>query len=320
MKPRLLIVESKDFSPRALNELETEFCVDCADLDSVQLRLKISEIEFLWVRLKNYIDRSIFKAAPKLKVIATNTTGLNHIDLEAAAEFGVKVKSLRGEVDFLKTIRATAELTIGLTLAALRKIPAANQHVLDGDWDRDCFKGREIFEKTIGIVGYGRLGNIVAGYFKAFGAKVLICDKKLEGKTNVDGYEVRELRHILPESDIVSLHVNYTKENERFFGRREFGAMRVGSLFVNTARGELVDEKALLDSLYENRLGGAALDVIAYEHSRGDALTQLRVLARKHSSIVLTPHIGGNTVESLTRTEDFLASKLVELVRTSKWK
>ncbi len=318
MKPRLLIAESQDFSPRALEILSNEFQVECADLDLAGLKSRIKEFNCLWVRLRNYVDSSLIAAASNLKVIATNTTGLNHIDLTAAAEHGVAVVSLRGEVEFLKSIRATAELTIALTLAVLRKINAAHEHVVAGGWDRVPFKGHEIFEKTVGIVGYGRLGSIVAGYFKAFGAKVLICDPKFAGRRQVDGFEVRELHQLLADSDIVSLHANYTPENEKFFGQREFQSMRANAVFVNTARGELVDELALVEALREQRLGGVALDVISSEHHQGAALPILRQMARKNPNLVLTPHIGGNTFESLSRTEDFLAKKLVHWAHEKK--
>ncbi|MFN7291340.1 MAG: NAD(P)-dependent oxidoreductase [Pirellula sp.] len=320
MKPSLLIAESKDFSPRALKILSSAFHIQCDDLDRVGLVSRMSEIDCLWVRLRTFIDSSLIAAAPKLKVIATNTTGLNHIDLIAAEKHGVGVVSLQGEVEFLKTIRATAELTIALTLAVLRKLNAAHEHVIAGGWDRVPFKGHEIYEKTVGIVGYGRLGSIVAGYFKAFGAEVLICDPKFAGQRQVDGFEVRELHQLLADSDIVSLHANYTPENEKFFGQREFQSMRANAIFVNTARGELVDELALLDALLEQRLGGVAMDVISQEHDGGEILKRLRELARQNPGIILTPHIGGNTVESLSRTEDFLAQKLVVLAKTRGWK
>lgn len=286
--------------------------MECADLDLVGLRSRIEEFNCLWVRLRNYVDRSLIAAATNLKVIATNTTGLNHIDLTAAAEHGVAVVSLRGEVEFLKSIRATAELTIALTLAVSRKLNAAHEHVVAGGWDRVPFKGHEIFEKTVGIVGYGRLGRIVAEYFKAFGAKVLICDPKFAGQSQVDGCEVRQMHQLLADSDIVSLHANYTPENEKFFGQREFQSMRANAVFVNTARGELVDELVLVEALREHRLGGVALDVISAEHDRGNIMKELRELARQNANIIITPHIGGNTVESLSRTEDFLAQKLIE--------
>ena len=319
MKPSLLIAESKDFSPRALTILSSAFHIQCDDLDRVGLVSRMSEIDCLWVRLRTFIDSSLIAAAPKLKVIATNTTGLNHIDLIAAEKHGVGVVSLQGETDFLKTIRATAEFTIALTLAVLRNLNAAHQHVLAGGWDRVPFKGREIHDKTVGIIGYGRLGMIVSGYFKAFGANVLICDPKLSEKQQVDGFEVRELHQLLAEADIVSLHVNYTPANRKFFGRQEFQAMRPGSILINTARGELIDEIALVNALREKRLGGVGLDVVSSEHEFSEAFKQLRTFAREEKNIVLTPHIGGNTVESLARTEEFLAEKLVEWAEIRKW-
>ena len=116
----------------------------------------------LWVRLRNRIDREVFDAAPRVRFVITNTTGLNHIDQEEADRRGVRVISLRGESEFLKDVRATAEHTVGLLLALMRRIPAARDHVRRGGWNRDLFRGNELYGKTAGIVGYGRLGRLVA--------------------------------------------------------------------------------------------------------------------------------------------------------------
>jgi D-3-phosphoglycerate dehydrogenase / 2-oxoglutarate reductase len=312
MKPRLLIAESNGFSESARKTLEVAYEVEYADLDRDGLLRAIGDFDAVWVRLRNMIDQEILSAGKRLKVLATNTTGLNHVDLEEAERRGIRVISLRGEVDFLKTIRATAELTIGLTLAVLRRIPAAHQHVLGGGWDRTLFSGSEIYDKTVGIVGYGRLGKIVADLFSAFGARVLVNDPRLNATPQIDGYQVCSLGELLAESQIVSLHANYLVENHHFFGGQQFAAMQQGSIFINTARGELVDEHALITAIESEVLAGAGIDVVDKEHAPTTTLEKLRGLARRGKNLVFTPHLGGNTKESLERTERFLAQKLTE--------
>src|SRR5262245_1693674 len=183
-------------------------------------------------------------AAPRLKTIVTPTTGLNHIDINEAHRRGITVLSLQGETEFLNNIRATAEHTVGLMLALLRRIPSAVDDVKKGSWDRDRFKGRELFGKTIGIVGYGRLGRIVEKYLRAFDARILVNDAHIDRETLDTGISEARLDGLLEQSDIVTLHVNLSDETCNFFGQEQFSMMKPGSWFVNTARGELIDEAA----------------------------------------------------------------------------
>ncbi|MEZ6035094.1 MAG: NAD(P)-dependent oxidoreductase [Planctomycetaceae bacterium] len=311
-KPKLLIAECQGFSDRALEILAASFEVRLADLDRAGLLREVAACEFLWVRLRNMIDGEIMDAAPHLRAIITNTTGLNHIDLLQAERRKISVVSLKGESEFLKQIRATAEHTIGLTLALLRKIPAAHHHVCEGHWDRNVFKGREIHEKTVGIIGYGRLGKIVAGMFQAFGARVIVNSREYANGTQIDAFPVVELAQLLQQSDIVSLHVNYEPANDGLIGKSELGLMRQSAVLINTARGELIDEDALASALESGSIGGAAIDVVRDEQVKGSASARLVELATNSGRLIMTPHIGGNTPESLSKTEIFLAQKLCE--------
>jgi D-3-phosphoglycerate dehydrogenase len=206
------------------------------------------------------------------------------------------------------TIRATAEFTVLMILAALRSLPGAVDHVQTGSWNRDLFQGRELFGKTVGIVGYGRLGRIVGRYLAAFDMRVLVHDPILQ-KASIP------LRELLAASDIVTLHANWTLENDRFFDAACFNLMKPGSYFVNTARGELIDEKALLESLKSGKLAGAALDVLANEPASDMRSHPLVEYARSHSNLIITPHIGGCTKESMEKTEIFLAKKVCAFLR-----
>ena len=159
-----------------------------ADLDRSGLVAAVGEVNILWVRLRHRIDAEVMAAAPHLKIIVTPTTGLNHIDLEEAGRRGIRILSLRGEAEFLQDVRATAEHTLALILALLRHVPTALTHVQEGGWNRDQFKGRELHRKTVGVVGYGRLGRIVARYLRAFDTQVLITDPNLKTEVNRAGH------------------------------------------------------------------------------------------------------------------------------------
>jgi D-3-phosphoglycerate dehydrogenase len=311
-RPTLLIAESQGFDPAALARLREFFDVQASDLQRAELleALRGGNFTGLWVRLRTQIDAEVLNAAPGLQFVATNTTGLTHLELTELERRGIAVLSLRGETDFLSEIRATAEHTIGLLLALLRKIPDAHQHVLAGGWNRELFAGRELHRKTAGIIGYGRLGRIVARYLTAFGMQVLAVSPQLQQSDCEAGVRAVSLETLLGEAQIVSLHANYTPDNARMLGAAQFQRMQPGSYFINTARGELVDETALLAALESGHLAGAALDVLDGEHSTGMGENKLVAYAQTHRNLLLTPHVGGNTPESLAKTEQFLAEKV----------
>jgi D-3-phosphoglycerate dehydrogenase len=310
-KVSILVAESCDFSARAAEVLRQVGDLVLADLDRGALLSAVREADVLWLRLRHRVDAEVMAAAPSLRIIVTPTTGLNHIDLEEAERRGIRVLSLRGEIDFLKNIRATAEHTLALMLALLRRVPAAAAHTRAGGWSRDLFKGHELYGKTVGVVGYGRLGRIVGRYLRAFDTHVLTADPYVGTRFVEPGVTLLPLPQLLQQADLVTLHVNLCDETRGFFGRELFAAMPEGAWFVNTSRGELIDEGALLDALQSGRLAGAALDVLGEERSGGMADHPLVAYARAHDNLLITPHIGGATRESMAMTEEFMARKLV---------
>ncbi len=311
---QLLIAEPKDFSPRAIRILERFAEVDLRECSRDDMRTALAEYDVVWFRLGHRIDRDLLNGQTRCRMIATPVTGIDHVDLWACAERGIRVVSLRGEFEFLKRVRATAELTVGLTLALLRHIPRAAESVISGQWDRDLFRGRELFDKTAGIVGMGRLGRIVSEYLRAFGMNVVGYDPRPDFPTET-ARRVRSLFELLEQSDVVSIHVKYDDTTRHLFRHQHFQRMKPGAVLVNTSRGGIVDDQALLDALESGHLGGAALDVldgeprIARDHP-------LVTYAREHDNLLIVPHIGGNTVESFEKTESFLALRVMELVHT----
>ena len=318
VRPRILVSESAGFDPGAAAVLRDVGDLQLADLDRAGLLRAIPAADVLWVRLRHHIGADVLDAAPRLRAIATPTTGLNHIDVAAAEARDVRVVSLRGEAGFLRDVRATAEHTIGLMVALLRRLPAAHAHAVAGGWDRDRFRGRELHGATVGLVGLGRLGRLVARYLAAFDARVLAADPHVAPASVPDGVALVPLDVLLREADVVSVHAAYGAETHGLIGRRELALLRDGAWLVNTARGELVDEAALLDALHGGRLAGAALDVLAEVHVRPPSREHpLVAYARAHDNLVLTPHVGGCTHESMAKTERFLAGRVASLLGAS---
>ena len=308
---RTIIVEPEHYAQEAVDIYRSfgDVLMDRA-LSRQELLEAISDAEILVIRLAHKIDREVLKAAPNLKIIVCPTTWLDHIDLAAAAERGVKVVSLKGETEFLRTIHATAEHTFALLLALLRRIPWSFASVGRGEWDRDSFKGNELSGKTMGIIGFGRLGSRVARIAQGFDMSVVATDPLVKIETpNVQQVGLPEL---VSASDVISIHVPYSSDTERMISSDIFVRIRQGAVLVNTSRGQVVDEGALLGALTSGKLAGAALDVLWAEEKRpvvisGDPLVEY---AKTHQNLLITPHLGGATFESMAKTEIFIAEKV----------
>lgn len=313
---RILIAEPEGFSQTAFEILAIAGEVDLQACRGAALRAAFDEYDAVWVRLAQQIGGGLLPERPRCRVLACPVTGLDHLDLHALRQRGIRVLSLRGETEFLKEVRATAELTLSLVLALLRNIPSAAQSVCEGIWNRDLFRGHELFGKTAGIVGMGRLGTIVAGCFQAFGMEVIGYDPRPDFPHGA-ARRVDELAPLIEASDVLSLHVSYGESTRHLIGREQLSRVRPGAVLVNTSRGGVVDERALLAALESGRLAGAALDVLDGE-PHVDAGHPLVAYAREHSNLVIVPHIGGNTYESFEKTETFLARRLVEVLSTNE--
>ncbi len=313
MKPRLRVLnaESLDYSESARAILRSFCDLDEGTLDRADLLERARNYDVVIVRLGHRVDEEMLLSGMQLKAVVSATTGLDHIDLAAAARRGVDVLSLKGEAEFLARVTATAEHTWALLLALVRKLPAAVEDVRQGHWRRDLFRGRELSGLTLGVIGYGRLGRMVARYGVAFEMRVLVCDVKPVGSLP-EGVRACSLDQVLAGSDVVSLHVPLDATTERMIGVRELACMKHGAILINTSRGEIVDEAALLAALDSGQIGGAALDVLASELPGPGTMMTHPVVARACGSgnLLITPHIGGGTWDSMRKTEEFMAERL----------
>lgn len=333
---RILNAESAGYSPEAAAVLADAGEVRLAELDREALLEEVPWATALIVRLGHRVDDEVLARAPGLRVVATATTGLDHVELDAARRRGVTVLSLKGESDFLDTVHATAEHTWAILLALARRIPWAHEHAAAGGWERDRFRGRELAGRSLGVLGLGRVGRRVAGYGLAFGMRVAACDPSparwMEGVERASG--ARELAAV---SDVLSVHVPLDATTRGLVGADVLAALPRGAVVVNTSRGPVIDEDALVAALDSGRLAGAALDVLCGEPSALDAehrpapSPQARVhapraacdsplvaLARSRGNILLTPHVGGATFESMARTEIFMARRLRRFCRDAR--
>ncbi len=270
----------------------------------------VSKYDVLVIALRNSIDRLILDKAKRLKCIVTPTTGLNHIDHAYARHLGIDILSLQGEVAFLENITATAELTWGLLISLLRNIPAANKDVLQGNWLRDKFYGHELKNKTLGIIGYGRLGKMVAQYGKAFQMSIIAFDR--DQASDDEFVKFVTFTELLAHSDVITIHLSLNDETRGMVDEDVFMRMKNGAIFINTSRGEIVDEAAFIKVLQSRRIS-AAVDVLADEISLDNNWLKKNKLvqyAKKNDNLIITPHIGGVTYESVEQTNLFMIKKL----------
>jgi D-3-phosphoglycerate dehydrogenase len=241
------------------------------------------------------VSAEVFDENPRLRLVCCARGGPVNVDLLAATEAGVMVCTTPG-----KNAEAVAELTIAFVFTLIRRVPTALRHVRARDWRQgSTFDGREYFGReaqglTLGLVGYGRVGHEVSRRARPLGMGVLAHDPYV-GAEDGDKVEFVELADLLARSDVVSLHARLTAGNRHMMGAEQFGQMRQGSCFINTAREQLVDESALLASLQFGWLSGAALDVFEQDPS-GSRNPLLDV-----ETVIATPHLAGATVQTLDR-------------------
>ncbi|HLE57466.1 MAG TPA: NAD(P)-dependent oxidoreductase [Rhodothermia bacterium] len=315
-KPRLKAIcpEPQNYSAAGLSAIGKLAELVSRPIQHEELVRIIPEFDLLFVRLQTAVTRDLLESATRLRAVISPTTGLNHIDLDAAAEFNIEVFHLRGQTEFLRSIPSTAEHTWALLLALVRRVPEAFESVRRGRWEQDPFRGIELHEKHLGVVGCGRLGSIVAHYGRAFGMSVSAFDPYAEF---VPSYVDRcgSLEELLLKSDVLSVHVPLNDETTGMIGARQLESLPDGAVLINTSRGEIIDEEALLQALVSGRLSGAAVDVIRNELSPSERGRTLVSYARTHENLIITPHIGGATIEAVEKTDLFIVGRLVEWLK-----
>ena len=256
-------------------------------LPLADLKNEIADADACVVRSGTQLTREVIEAAQKLKAIGRAGVGLDNVDVEAASKKGIVVINTPGG----NTISA-AEHTFCLLMSLARFIPAANESLKKGEWERKKFTGIQLYEKTLGIVGLGRIGTEVARRAQGFGMKVIAYDPFLRvEKANEIGVEAVTLEALLERSDFVTLHMPLSADNKYILGRKELEKMKKGARIINCARGGLLDEKALAEFIQAGKIAGAALDVFESEPPKGSPIVSL-------PQVIVTPHLGASTEEA----------------------
>jgi D-3-phosphoglycerate dehydrogenase len=297
---RVLVTEA--LSEAGLEILRRDFDVDVRpDLATGDLAGAVEPYDALIVRSQTQVTAAVLAAAEHLKVVARAGIGVDNVDVDAATRRGVLVVNAPQS-----NVVSAAEHTLALLLAQARNVPQANVDLKAGRWERAKWQGVELQGKTLGVLGLGRVGALVAARAAAFGMRVIAFDPYVTAERAKEmGVDVMPtLEALLVQSDFVTIHVPRTADTEGLIGEHELSLMKPGARLVNTARGGIVDEEALAKAIADGRLAGAALDVFEEEPATDSPLFAL-------PSTVVTPHLGASTVEA----QDKAGLTVAEMVR-----
>lgn len=299
----LKAADRDDLNLDSLSSLHLDWCfVDNASPEQVA---GLIENKKIIVTNKVEIDKTLLEQATMLKLICIAATGTNNVDLAAARELGIDVCNVTAYAT-----SSVVQYVFSVMLNLMSRMPEYQQAVQSGRWSRSeqfClldYSFHELKDKTLGIVGYGELGKAVTTVAKAFGMKVLIAAR--------DKHDKRagrlQLETMLPELDVLSLHCPLTKETQNLIAQQEIQALPRGALLINSARGGIVNEEALLEAIESGHLGGAATDVLTAEPPPEDHI----LLQKSHSNLIITPHIAWASIESRQRLIDQVAFNISE--------
>lgn len=296
------IVVADELSPSAIAVLQDQgWSVDATSGRApARLAQDLAHADALIVRSATRVTADVIAGATQLRVIARAGAGVDNIDLAAAAARGIPVLNAPGA-----TTNSVAELTLALVLALARQVPAADRSMKAGKWEKKAFAGSELAQKTLGLVGYGRIGHAVARLARAFGMQVVVHDPAgSAADAAAEGVRLATLDEVCAAADYLSLHLPSSPATRHLIGADRLRRCKRGVRIVNTARGELVDEAALVEALTSGQVSGAALDVYAVEPPGTSALVS-------HPAVIAMPHVGASTPEA----QDRVGVEIAETVR-----
>lgn len=285
-RPRVILAEK--LSPATVEALGSGFEIVQVDgTDRAALKEALASAEAVLIRSATQMDAEALSWGAKLKVVARAGVGLDNVDVAAATQQGVMVVNAP-----TSNIISAAELTVAHILSLARNIPQADASLSSGKWERSKFSGVELFEKTVGIIGLGRIGGLVAERLRAFGVKIIAFDPYVSAaRAQQMNVELCTLEELLKEADFITIHMPKTPETVGMIGAPQFDLMKKTAFVVNVARGGLIDESALLEALDAGKIAGAALDVFVTEPPQNTELIA-------HPKVNVTPHLGASTSEA----------------------
>ncbi len=283
------------------------------DKDTLKTMLDMFLPKYLFTNpnKQNFILDGDILQCGELEVINTCSTGLNHIDLDYCNEHNIDVWSLKKDYELINDLPSTSELAFGLMMSLMRNIPKSFHSVRDGNWDYEPYVGHQIKGKTIGVIGYGRLGKIMCRLFDGWGVKVLVDDPY---ESNIDKRDSKVSRkRLLNDSDVVFLHTHVTNETRGMVDQEFLSKMKQGSYLINTARGELVNEDSIIESIRRGHLKGYGTDVIKDEFGNIQNSKLVEFSINPNNNVVITPHIGGMTIEGQTKAYHWAINKFKDM-------
>jgi D-3-phosphoglycerate dehydrogenase / 2-oxoglutarate reductase len=284
---------------------------DQKDISSDELLKVIPEYDAMIIRGRTKVNAAVFEAGKRLKVVGRSGVGVDNIDLQSARLHGVTVVNAP-----IATTVSVAELTMGLMLSVMRELPRADSSMKNGKWLKKEFEGGELYQKTLGIIGFGRIGAAVGKRAAGFGMTILGYDPLIKPEVIMDqGGNPVTLDELYMRSDIITLHIPLTSETCSFLNAEAFAKMKPGVRVVCAARGGMIDEAALVAALDSGQVAAAGLDVFATEPPGLSALVS-------HPHVVVTPHIGAQTQEAQRRAASDIASEVMAGLRGEQlhWK
>jgi D-3-phosphoglycerate dehydrogenase len=302
---RVLICDPID--EEGIQKLEKAgFAVEAKPTISAEELMKtVSSYDVLIVRSRTKVTKEVMEAGKRLKIVGRAGAGLDNIDVVSAEKKGLKVLNTPEA-----PAEAVAELTLGLILCLARSIPNADKAMKEGKWIKKELVGSELKGKTLGTIGLGNIGERVARLTHMFGMKILITKRTPPDTSLLKELEARfvSLSELLELSDMVTIHIPYTSQTHHMIGEKELQKMKKSAYLINTSRGAIVDEKALLNALQTGKIGGAALDVYEAEPPADWSLMRL-------PNVVCTPHIGAQTEEGQKTASLILADKIINSLK-----
>lgn len=313
-RPRVLIfndgLQWEDLSDIPKRDLD---CVCITNGQRAQILSMIGDCDAYMPTLRIRVDAEVLAAAKRLKLIASNATGTDHFDLPLIEQRGIALLTIKHDRDLLDQITTTAELAFALLLTCARHLPECFEASRQGCWGRHHFAGVQLNGKTLGIIGAGRLGTMMCQYGRAFRMRVLGCDP-FQTKLP-DGIEMTSMERLLKESDFVSLHVHLTDQTRHLIGAPELAKMKRGACLINTSRGGLIDEAALIQAMESGQIAAAGLDVIDGEWIEDKFDHPLIAYSRKNQRLYITPHVGGTSPDAVRMSARYTLEKVVRYFR-----
>lgn len=306
-KPKLFI--TRYIPEPAIKRLEEVFEVEIFPenraITHEELKEKVKDIDALICLLTDNIDHEIIEAASNLKCISVYAVGYNNIDVETATKHGIVICNTPGVLT-----ETTADLAWALIMSCARRIVEADRFVREGKfqgWEPMLMLGNDIFGKTLGIIGMGRIGRAVANRALGFDMKVIYYDPQVDPESLPSDYVSVDLTTLCQNSDFISIHTPLTPETRHLIGEKEFNLMKSTAILINTARGPIIDEQALISALKENKIAGAGLDVYENEPVIPEELIKL-------SNVILLPHIGSASYETRTKMALLAAENAIAVI------